>query len=160
MKSIFHHFSSFFLEDEGPTLKSKIYKYMTSISKNVYIDKLHDIVNEHNNTYRSTIEMKPIDAKLSTYITCDEKKNNEKVLKIKVNDHVTISKYKNVFVKVYIPNWSEEVFVIKKVKNTVPWRFVIKDRDREEILGTYHEKELHRPNQTEFRVETDQEKWR
>ena len=47
---------------------------MTSISKNVYIDKLDDIVNEHNNTYRSTIEMKPIDAKLSTYITCDEKK--------------------------------------------------------------------------------------
>ena len=66
------------MEDESPTLKSKIYKYMTSISKNVYIDKLNDIVNEYNNIYRSTIKMKPIDAKLSTYITCDQKKKKMK----------------------------------------------------------------------------------
>ena len=50
------------------TIKNKIYKYMTSISKNVYIDKLDDIVNEDNNTYHRTIEMKPIDVKDSTYI--------------------------------------------------------------------------------------------
>ena len=66
---------------------------MTSISKNVYIDILNDIVNNYNNTYHSTIKMKPLDVKPSTY--------------------------KSIFAKGYVPNWSEEVFVIKKVKSTV-----------------------------------------
>ena len=101
------------------TLKSKIYKHMTSISKNVYIDKLADIVNEYNNTYHTTIEMKPIDVKDNTYIDTD-KETNDKDPKFKVGDRVRISKYKNIFAKGYTPNWSEEVFVIKKVKNAVP----------------------------------------
>ena len=50
------------------TLKNKMYKYMTSVSKNVYIDKLDDVVNIHNNTYHSTIKMKPTDVKSNTYI--------------------------------------------------------------------------------------------
>ena len=100
------------------TLKSKIYKYMTSISKNVYIDKLDDIVDEYNNTYHITIKMKPADVKDNTYINADKEFNN-KDPKFKVGDHVRISKYKNIFAKGYMPNWSEEVFVIKKVKNTV-----------------------------------------
>ena len=87
------------------TLKSKIYKYMTSISKNVYIDKLNDIVDENNNTYHTTIKMKPIDVKDNTYINPDKKINN-KDPKFKVGDHVRISKYKNIFAKRYIPNWS------------------------------------------------------
>ena len=74
------------------TLKSKIYKYMTSISKNVYIDKLDDIVNEYNNTYHTTIKMKPIDIKDNTYINTDKKINN-KDPKFKVGDRVRISKY-------------------------------------------------------------------
>ena len=93
---------------------------MTSISKNVYIDKLDGIVNGHNNTYHTTIKMKPIDVKDNTYINTDEKINN-KDPKFKFGDRVRISKYKNIFAKGYTPNWSEEVFVIKKVKNTVPW---------------------------------------
>ena len=95
------------------TLKSKIYKYMTSISKNVDIDKLDDIVDEYNNTYHTTIKMKPIDVKDNTYINTSKEINNED-LKFKVGDHVRISKYKNIFAKGYMPNWSEEVFVIKK----------------------------------------------
>ena len=95
------------------TLKSKIYKYMTSISKNVYIDKLDDIVDEYNNTYHATIKMKPIDVKDNTYINTSKEINN-KDPKFKVGDHVRISKYKNIFAKGYMPNWSEEVFVIKK----------------------------------------------
>ena len=80
------------------TLKTKIYKYMTSISKNVYIDKLDDIVNEYNNTYHTTIKMKPIDVKDDVYI--DSKKEvNDKGSKFKVGDHVRISKYKNIFAK-------------------------------------------------------------
>ena len=102
------------------TLKDKIYKYMTSISKNVYIDKLDDIVDEYNNTYHTTIKMKPAYVKDNTYINADKDINN-KDPNFKVGDHVRISKYKNIFAKGYMPNWSEEVFVIRKVKNTVPW---------------------------------------
>ena len=127
------------------TLKNKIYKYMTSISKNVYIDKLNDIVNEYNNTYHTTIKMKPIDVKDNTYINIDKEVNN-KVPKFKVGDRVRISKYKNIFAKGYTPNWSEEVFVIKKVKNTVPWTYVIDDLNGEEIMGTFYEKELQKTN--------------
>ena len=102
------------------TLKSRVYKYMTSLSKNVYIDKLDDIVNEYNNTYHRIIKLKPIDVKDNTYIDFG-KEVNDKDPKFKVGDHVRISKYKNIFAKGYIPNWSEEVFVIKRIKNTVPW---------------------------------------
>ena len=134
------------------TLKSKIYKYMTSISKNVYINKLDDIVNECNNTYHTTIKMKPIDVKDNTYINTS-KKINYKDPKFKVGDRVRISKYKNIFAKGYMPNWSEEVFVIKKVKNSVPWTYVINDINGEEIIGTFYEKELQKTNQEEFRIE-------
>ena len=134
------------------TLKSKIYKYMTSISKNVYIDKLDDIVDKYNNTYHTTIKMKPIDVKDNTYINA-EKEINNKDPKFKVGDRVRISKCKNIFVKGYMPNWSEEVFFIKKVKNTVPWTYVINDLNGEEIIGTFYEKELKMTNQEEFRIE-------
>ena len=134
------------------TLKNKIYKYMTSISKNVYIDKLHDIVNECNNTYHTTIKMKPIDVKDNTYINTDKEINN-KDPKFKVGDRARISKCKNIFATGYTPNWSEEVFVIKKVKNTVPWTYVINDLNGEEIMGTFYEKELQKTNQEEFRIE-------
>ena len=80
------------------TLKNKICKYMISISKNVYIDKLDNIVDEYNNTYHRTIKMKPIDVKDNTYINID-KEVNEHDLKFKVGDHVGISKYKNIFSK-------------------------------------------------------------
>ena len=100
-------------------LKNKIYKYMTSISKNAYIDKFDDTVNEYNNTYPRTIKMKPIDVKYNTYLNIG-KEINDKNPKFK-GDHVRISKYKNIFAKGYNPDWSEEIFVIKKVKNTVPW---------------------------------------
>ena len=80
------------------TLKKKIYKYMTSVSKNAYIDKLDDIVDEYNNTYHRTIKMKPIDVKDNTYINFEKEVNN-KDPKFKVGDHVRISKYKNIFAK-------------------------------------------------------------
>ena len=73
------------------TLKNKIYKYMTSISKNVYIDKLDDIVKEYNNTYHTSIKMKLVDVKDNTYINFLKKINN-KDPKFKVRDHVRISK--------------------------------------------------------------------
>ena len=132
---------SFIAERFIRTLKNKIYKYMTSISKNVYIDKLDDIVKEYNNTYHRTIKMKPIAVKYNTYID-SEKEVNDKNPKFKVDDHVRISKYKNIFTKGYIPNWSEELFIIKKIKNTVPWTYVINDFNGEEIIVTFYENEF------------------
>ena len=123
------------------TLINKIYKYMTSISKNVYIDKLDAIVNEYNNTYHRTIKIKPIDVKGNTYNNI-RKEVNDKDPKFKFEDHVRISKYKNIFAKGYTPNWSEEIFVIKGIKNTVPWTYIINDLNGEEIIGTFYEKEL------------------
>ena len=125
---------------------------MTSISKNVYIDKLDDIVDEYNNAYQTTIKMKPIDVKDNTNINTDEEINN-KDPKFKVGDRVRISKYKNIFAKGYTSNWSEVVFVIKKVKNTVPRTYVINDLSVKEITGTFSEKELQKTNQEEFRIE-------
>ena len=114
---------------------------MTSISKNVYIDELDDIVDEYNNTYCRTIKIKPVNAKDNTYINF-KKEVNDKDPKFKVGNHVRISKYKNIFAKGYPPNWSEEVFVIKKVKNRALWTYFINDLNGEEIIGTFYEKEL------------------
>ena len=118
----------------------------------MYIDKLDDIVNEYNNEYHRTIKMKPINVKDNTYINIG-KEINDKDPKFKVGDHVRISKYKNIFAKDFTPNLSEEIFVIKEIKNTVPGTYVINDLNEEEIMGTFHEKELQKINQQEFRIE-------
>ena len=101
------------------TLKYKIFKHMTIISKNVYIDVLNDIVNEYNNTVHRTIKRKPIDVTGDSFVEYNED-SNKKSPKFKVNDHVRISKYKNIFAKGYVPNWSQEVFIVNEIKNTVP----------------------------------------
>ena len=103
----------------------------------MYIDKLDDIVEEYNNTKHRTIKMKPIDVKDNTYINID-KEVNDKDPKFKFGDHVRISKCKNIFAKGYTPNWSEEIFVIKKIKNTVPRTNVINDINGEEIVGIFY----------------------
>ena len=73
--------------------------------------------------------------------------------KFKVGDYVRISKCKNIFAKGYTPNCSEEVFVISKIKNTVPWTYIINDLNGEEIIGSFYGKELQKTNQKEFRIE-------
>ena len=134
------------------TLKNKIYKYMTTIGKNLYFNVLDDIVKNYNNTIHNSIKMKPKNVKnnnLTEYI----EEFNKKDPKFKIGDHVIISKYKNIFSKGYLPNWSEEIFVINKVKNTVPWTYLINDLKGEEIKGSFYEKELQKTNQQEFRIE-------
>ena len=130
---------------------------MTSISKNVYIDKLDDVVNECNNTYHRTIKMTPFDSKDNTYIASIELHSNKEVqdkdLNFKVGDHVRSSKYKNIFDKVYTANWSEVAFVIKKLENTVPWKNLFNDLNGEEIIWTFYEKVLQITNQQESRIE-------
>ena len=114
---------------------------MTSVSKNVYIDKSDDIVNEYNNTYHRTIKMKSVDVKDNDF----SKEVHDKNFKFKVGDLVKISKYKNIFAKGYTPNFSE-VFVIKEVKNTVLWKYAINDLNVDDIIGTFYEKELQKTN--------------
>ena len=132
-------------------LKNKIYKYKTSVSKNVYIDKLDDIVNKYNNTYHSTIKIKSADVKSSTHIDSSKEINNKNP-KFKIDDTVRISKCQNIFAKGYTPNWSGEAFVLKKAKNTVLLTYVFDDRKVQEIVGTFYENEFQRTNQKEFRI--------
>ena len=115
------------------------------------------MVSEYSNTYHRRIKMKPVDVKDNTCIDSTElhskKDVNDKNPKFRVGDHVRISKHKNIFAKGYTPNQSEEVFVIKKVKNTVPWSYIINDLNGEGIIGTFYEKELQKTNKKEFRTE-------
>ena len=107
----------------------------------VYIDKLDDAVNKYYNTYHITIKMKPVDAKSSTYIDSSKEINN-KDPEFKIHGIGIISKYKNIFAKGYVLNWSEEVFVITKVKNSVLWTYVNSDFKDKETVRTFYEKEL------------------
>ena len=95
------------------TLKNKIFKHMTAVSKNVYFDVLDDIVDNYNNTFHRIIGMKPIDVKFDSYTEYNVD-SDEKDPKFEVGDHVRISKYKNIFAKRYTPNWSEELLVVKR----------------------------------------------
>ena len=121
---------------------------MTAISKNSYFNVLNDFVDKYN----KTIKMKPIDVKSDSFADYN-KESNEKDSKFKVNDHVKISKYRNIFAKRYTLNWSTEIFVVKKIKKyctldlynqCFKWRI---------NYWQFYEKELQKTNQKEFRIE-------
>ena len=122
------------------TLKTKLYKHMIAIGKNVYYDVLDDVVNKYNNTKHSTIKMKPIDVGNNKRVYIDE--HNEKRSRFKVGDRVRISKFKNIFAKGYIPNCSSEIFIVDKVNGTVPYTYNLKDLNDEEVLGSFYDREL------------------
>ena len=136
-------------ENFNRTLKNKIYKNVTSIWKNAYIDNSDDIVNKYNNTNHRAMKMKPVNVKDVNV------KSNDKDPRFKVGDGVRIPKYKNIFAKVCNPNCSEEVFIIKKVEDTVSRTYVITDLNGEETIGKFHKKELQKINQTDFRVKKE-----
>ena len=114
---------------------------------------LDDIVCKYDNTYHSTIKRKPVDVKSNTYINTYIKEINYKDPKFKIGDIIRTSRHKSILGKGYVPNCSEDVFVITKVEKTVPRTYVISDLKGEEISGTFYEKELQKTNQKEFRVE-------
>ena len=101
---------------------------------------LDDIVDKYYNTVHRTIKMKPIEVTNDYYAEYNEDPSNKKDPKFKVGDNVRISKYKNIFAKGYTPNWSEEAFVINKIKNTVPWTYTISDLNGEEITEVFMKK--------------------
>ena len=122
-------------------LKNKIFKHMTAISKKVNFDVLGDIVNKCNNPVHRTIKIKLIDVTGNSYAEYDEDLNKQDP-KFKVADHVRISQYKNIFAKGYTANWSAEVFIVSKIKNTVPWTYVVSDLNGEEITARFLRKRI------------------
>ena len=128
------------------TLKNKILKHMTGVSKNVFFDVLDNIVDKYNETVHRTIKMKPICVISDSYAEYNENSNVTKP-KFKVGDQVRISKGKSA------QNWSEEVFVVSKIKNTVPWSYVISELNGEPNAGSFYEKELQKTSQEKFRIE-------
>ena len=145
MYSIYNERKSVVAERFIRTLKNKIFKHMTVVSKNVYFDVSDDIVDKYNNIVHITIKIKPINVTQDSYAEYNEDSNVTK-------DFKRISKYKNIFSKGYTQNWSEEVFVVSKIKNTVPWTYVICDLNVEPITGSSYEKELKKTNKKKFRV--------
>ena len=113
---------------------------MRAVSKNVYFDMLDDFVNKYNNTAHRSIKMKPIEVISDSYGEYNEDSNKNDP-KFNVGDSVRISKCKNIFAEGCTQNWSEEVFIISKIKNTVPWTYVISDLNGEPIAGSFYEKE-------------------
>ena len=120
-------------------LKNKIYKHMTTVVKNMYFIVLDDIVDKYNNSYHNSIKMKPKDVTDYSFVEYNEE-FNKRDHKFKIGDEVRTSKYKNAFAKGYTPNWREQIFVVKKIKNTVPWTNVTSGLNGEEIVGRFYEK--------------------
>ena len=112
---------------------------MTAVSKNIYFDVLDDVVNKYNNAVHRKIKMKPIDVTSHSYVEYNED-SNKKDPKFNVDNIVRISKYKNIFAKSYTQNYSQEVIIITKIKDTVPRTYVISDLNGEPITGSFHEK--------------------
>ena len=106
------------------TLKNKTFKHKTAVSNNVYLGVLDDTVNKYNNTVHRTIKMKPIDVTSDSNDEYNEDSNETKP-KFRVSDLVRISRYKSIFAKGYTQIRSEEVFIIRQIKDTVPSTYVI-----------------------------------
>ena len=123
------------------TLKNKLYKHMTAIGKNVYWNVLDDAVDKYNDTVNRSIGTKPKDVKNNKKVVYVEE-SNEKSARFSVGDCVRILKFKNVFAKGYTPNWSKKIFVVNKIKNTVPWTYELKDLNGENIIGSFYDREL------------------
>jgi hypothetical protein len=126
-----------------------MWKYFTAKETHKWTNALDDFVNDYNNSFHSTIAMKPIDAR---------KKENEEVdwynlyganlektfgkQKFKVGESIRISKFKSIFTKGYLPNFTEEVFEIKQVIFTKPIVYKLEDYQNELIDGYFYEEEL------------------
>ena len=125
---------------------------MTAVLKNDYFDVFHNIANKYNNTVHRKIKMEPIDVTSDSSAECIEDSNVTKP-KFKVGEHVRISKCKNIFAKGYTKNRSEKVFVVSKIKGTVPQTYVIISLNGRQIAESLYEKELQRTSQEKLRIE-------
>ena len=146
------------------TIKSKMWKYFTKYRTGVYIDILPSLIEEYNNTYHRSIKSTPSDArKPSNYkhvfqaLYGDRNELYTNSLrpppKFKEGEQVRISRLKKKFEKGYTANWTEEVFIIQKVQQTIPYTYKLKDTKNETVKGTFYEPELQLATQTTFRIE-------
>ena len=142
------------------TIKEKIWKMFSARNEYVYVDKLNEILNEYNNAKHSSIGMTPVEAskkenerKVYAKLYGKELLKKRKPPKFKKGDRVRISKWKAKFEKGFTPNWTEEVFIVKKVIFTKPVTYKLKDLMKEDIDGTFYEKELQKAEQETFRIE-------
>ena len=130
------------------TLKSKMYKYFTANNTKTWIDIIHDLIFNYNNSYHRSIKMTPVEASLekNSKSVYDSLFPNEKIGKLKgkfkVGDRVRISKKRKDFTKGYLPNFTEEIFVILKVLETDPPTYILNDMNDEIIKGSFYEQEL------------------
>ena len=141
------------------TIKSQMWKKLTEINSNIWINILPDLLEQYNNRKHSTIGLSPYQARLPKNTNWVRRqlavsKTTIRKAKFKVGDQVRISKLKGIFEKGYKPNWSEEVFIIHKVKNTNPRTYIIKDQLKEIIEGCFYEQELQKPKlENYYRIE-------
>ena len=139
-------------------MKRNMWKYFTANNTHVYIDILPKLVEKYNSTYHRSIKATPQDAsKLEnysrTFSTLYSHIPKATKPKLKVGDTVRIVKKKSLFEKSFTPGWSEELFTIEEVKPTKPITYKIKDKNGEEVKGTFYEQELQKSKQTIFRIE-------
>ena len=124
---------------------------MTALSKNAYFD-CQTILSINIITVHRTIKTKPINVTSDSYLEQSEY-SNKKEPRFRVGDRVRISKYKKIFANEYSQNWSEEVFVVSKIKNIVPWTYTISDLNGEPIARSFYEKEFQKTSQEKFIIE-------
>lgn len=145
--STFSRMKAAICERFNRTLKSRMWKYFSLRSTNEWLDILPKLVSEYNNTKHRTIKMKPNEVNRSNeeQLLLNIYKNSAPALpktKFKVNDSVRISKNKHVFEKGYTPNWTTEIFTIRKVQNTNPITYLLRDSDNVDVEGAVYTEEL------------------
>jgi transposase InsO family protein len=140
------------------TLKTNMWKRFTAENTRNWINMLDKLLLDYNNKFHSTIKMTPTAAsKDKNKIEVFNKQTyleprNEKP-KFKVGDKVRISRIKGLFEKGYLPNWSEALYIIDKVKNTNPYTYTVQDMNGEEVLGSFYTEELQKSTQEVYRIE-------
>lgn len=161
-----HHYNTFstkkaaIVERFNRTLKNKMWKEFSMQGSYKWLALLSKLVAEYNNTKHRTIQMKPIDvnesneARLLKTVYRNEIRIPHRKTKLRLGAFVRISKYKSVFEKGYTPNWTAEIFKIRKVQNTDPPTYLLEDYEGNEIKGGFYEYELSRAkNPTVYLVE-------
>jgi len=119
---------------------------------------LDNLLKDYNNRKHSTIKMSPIDASskendAEVYININKPLLIKNIIKFKVGDYVRISRLKEIFAKSYLPNWSEEIFTVDQIKNTIPLTYILRDTSEEIIAGSFYNEELQKTNQEVYRIE-------
>lgn len=137
------------IERFNRTIQKKIYQQFSLRGNYKWIDIIQDLVDEYNRSKHRTIKMAPKDVDSDNEQQLLDTVYNYKrfipfrnKLKFKIGDHVRLSKYKNVFAKGYLPNWTTEVFTVRKVQNTQPITYLLKDWEGKDILGGVYAEEL------------------